>query len=553
LPSTSYDYDVNGKEILDSNNSPVWSPLAPATDLQSMANTIGQYMSGVSNLFPISVVLNGGERLLDVCGFDCPYWGQDPNVAASKATSGLSWEAYISQQKAKQEMFFTNMSHTAAPTAAYVWYSAGGNPYRADACSEWEDWDWDYKDMHTVEDYPSQQAYWAGLGDNSGYTGHWQMNGCLGQSNNDMLSQALNAVGYAITFNQPLSYNWVNDGSGSPLGDIVRYYGFLKAFYTAGMIGGVAGYFNYPTGGFDAQFDANFPPHWLLQIAALGEVHAEFSYLEDILRNGSLLPGPDMNPKEYSTLPAYEFRTSYADTRVLARKMNGYKRWLITAWAADDVKRAVNVIIPVLGNFTLQATPAANVYDARVVGGVMSLTLLDSGSMGPTPLNMPSTPPDADSAGYVTYSLNISTVGNGVVFANSVAPCGVNGGPCSETLGSGTNVTLTATASYGYVFTGWSGGGCSGTGACVVTMNSNQTVTATFNIGTSPVLYGDVNGDGNVTINDAELTAQYAIGLPVANFILTNAEVDGNKYVNIDDAFLIAEYAVGLISKFPVQ
>ncbi|MEK7520185.1 MAG: hypothetical protein AAB581_03030, partial [Patescibacteria group bacterium] len=29
-------------------------------------------------------------------------------------------------------------------------------------------------------------------------------------------------------------------------------------------------------------------------------------------------------------------------------------------------------------------------------------------------------------------------------------------------------------------FTGWSGGGCSGTGGCSVTMNSNQTVTASF-------------------------------------------------------------------------
>jgi hypothetical protein len=41
-------------------------------------------------------------------------------------------------------------------------------------------------------------------------------------------------------------------------------------------------------------------------------------------------------------------------------------------------------------------------------------------------------------------------------------------------------VTLTARADLGSSFGGWSGGGCSGTGTCVVTLNANTTVTATF-------------------------------------------------------------------------
>jgi uncharacterized repeat protein (TIGR02543 family) len=44
----------------------------------------------------------------------------------------------------------------------------------------------------------------------------------------------------------------------------------------------------------------------------------------------------------------------------------------------------------------------------------------------------------------------------------------------------GTQVAVTATANTGYQFTGWSGGGCSGTGACTLTMTGNTTVTATF-------------------------------------------------------------------------
>jgi hypothetical protein len=41
-------------------------------------------------------------------------------------------------------------------------------------------------------------------------------------------------------------------------------------------------------------------------------------------------------------------------------------------------------------------------------------------------------------------------------------------------------VRLTATAAAGSTFTGWSGGGCSGTGPCTVTVTDRVTVTATF-------------------------------------------------------------------------
>jgi phospholipase C len=55
---------------------------------------------------------------------------------------------------------------------------------------------------------------------------------------------------------------------------------------------------------------------------------------------------------------------------------------------------------------------------------------------------------------------------------------------CSATFANGTVVTLTATPGGGSTFTGWSGGGCSGTGTCSVTVSSSAaetTVTAGFN------------------------------------------------------------------------
>jgi len=83
-----------------------------------------------------------------------------------------------------------------------------------------------------------------------------------------------------------------------------------------------------------------------------------------------------------------------------------------------------------------------------------------------------------------TYTLTVSKAGTG---SGTVTGTGINcGSDCSETVADGTSITLTTTPSAGSTFTGWSGGGCSGTGSCAVTLDANKTVTATFNTTTSP-------------------------------------------------------------------
>jgi len=52
---------------------------------------------------------------------------------------------------------------------------------------------------------------------------------------------------------------------------------------------------------------------------------------------------------------------------------------------------------------------------------------------------------------------------------------------------AGTSVTLTAQANDGYSFTGWGGGGCSGTGSCLVTMDQARNISASFE-GAGPVV-----------------------------------------------------------------
>lgn len=103
-----------------------------------------------------------------------------------------------------------------------------------------------------------------------------------------------------------------------------------------------------------------------------------------------------------------------------------------------------------------------------------------------------------------TYSLTVSRAGTGIGTVTS-SPAGINCGvDCAETYGHGTVVMLTAAPSAGSAFAGWSGGGCTGTGACVVTMTAATTVTATFTLNTYTLsLTRAGTGSGTVTSSPA--------------------------------------------------
>ncbi|MBI2087107.1 MAG: hypothetical protein HYT69_03000 [Candidatus Zambryskibacteria bacterium] len=97
------------------------------------------------------------------------------------------------------------------------------------------------------------------------------------------------------------------------------------------------------------------------------------------------------------------------------------------------------------------------------------------------------------------YVLNVSRSGTGSGTVTS-SPLGINcGSNCSENYDYNTSVTLTATPSGGSIFSGWSGGGCSGTGSCVVTMSSATSVTANFTLSTYNLTTSINSGSGTIT------------------------------------------------------
>lgn len=138
--------------------------------------------------------------------------------------------------------------------------------------------------------------------------------------------------------------------------------------------------------------------------------------------------------------------------------------------------------------------PANNVLAVNLTLTASASTPLGTYTIGPTSgasFATESNAPvftDYDMSGQVPFTiivgqtLNVtkSGTGTGTVTANSgLINCGA---VCSD-IYPGTVVTLTSTPLAGGSFTGWSGGGCSGTGTCVVTVNAATTVNAQFDVG----------------------------------------------------------------------
>jgi hypothetical protein len=78
------------------------------------------------------------------------------------------------------------------------------------------------------------------------------------------------------------------------------------------------------------------------------------------------------------------------------------------------------------------------------------------------------------------HTLKVQLAGSGSGEVTS-SPAGIEcGSACEAEFEEGSAVTLTATHALGSVFAGWSGGGCSGTGSCEVTLTAATSVTASF-------------------------------------------------------------------------
>jgi len=365
LPPETWCRDAAGS-ILGAPKKKAWSPEAPDAVFAKAGAAAADPLKALRRKVPVAMVLNGGEYALGVYGFNREAWSADPAVTKARADRG--WFEYISERKAHQELILSEAVRGACPDRTLYIFYFNVCPHR-ERYDTWWHWAWDYPPMKPVSDLPSSSIYY--LEFNSGWTG-----------DNDLLTQTMNAVAQHAAQGQPLSYNWVCAGwTRESLGekafsDLDRYTGFLKCYYAAGMVGAVAGYFSYPKGGFDGDVGPD-PPHWLGQMMVLARVHALFSHLEEFLRTGDLLPGPNKH-RWSKDFPAYELPTGDAAARVVGRRHRQRPEWLLVAWAAGGPDREVQVTVPDLGRVRLEARAAGRAYRAAVQDGKPAVTQVDN-------------------------------------------------------------------------------------------------------------------------------------------------------------------------------
>lgn len=145
----------------------------------------------------------------------------------------------------------------------------------------------------------------------------------------------------------------------------------------------------------------------------------------------------------------------------------------------------LNYTVNVLG---LQTGTHRTLYAATEGGGVYALV-------------EPVAPPPSN------YQLTVTVAGTGSGTVTST-PVGIscNSGTCSKIFDSDAVIGLTATANSFSIFAGWSGECTNSSGDCNLTMLTNKTVTALFDL--APKIKISRTGSGYSTVQEAQASAQ---------------------------------------------
>lgn len=122
------------------------------------------------------------------------------------------------------------------------------------------------------------------------------------------------------------------------------------------------------------------------------------------------------------------------------------------------------------------------------------------------------------------YALSVTNQGTGVGTVTS-SPSGIScGSTCSASFAAGTAVTLTAQATTGSTFSGWSGACTGSSSSCSVSMDSARSVTANFSTEVTTrtlTLSKSGNGTGSVTSSPSGLSCAMDCNGASSNFSKT--------------------------------
>ena len=408
-----------------------------------------------------------------------------------------------------------------------------------------------------LDDMESGQAKWSTTGDLFSLTGStweswshaWAASSTAPASAALTLSSPLNLTGYAgaaikLTYaSQMASANDFVDLEGSVDGGVT--------WTKVTSLGGTTSYWKTSVIDLSA---LGKPAALLLRFNAHAQSGLVF-YLDDVFVNAWV----GVDSASFATTPAQitaaspaTFLASYTSTDMTLPVTYSWNFGDGTTPVTNSTNPSVNHTFASAGDYTVQLT-VTNPYDSKVVsqpvhaanpGGEYSLTI-NSGTGGSVTKNPNQTYYSSGTsvtltatanAGYtfsgwsgdltgstnpVTVVMNANKTINAnftqtqfTLTTNTVGSGSITKTPDQPTYPSGTSVTLAATPAAGWSFGSWSGA-CTGTGACVVTMDSNKSVTATFTQN-QYTLTTSVTGQGSITKTPDQATYTFGQSVTLA-------------------------------------
>jgi hypothetical protein len=128
-----------------------------------------------------------------------------------------------------------------------------------------------------------------------------------------------------------------------------------------------------------------------------------------------------------------------------------------------------------------------------------------------------------------TLTVTTSGTGSGTVTGAGIDCGGAGHSDCSETVAQGATITLAASAASGSAFGGFSGGGCGATTPCTVTLDSDQSVAATFTANPAPpaqrTLTVTTSGLGTGTVTGAGIDCGGALHVDCSETVAQGATI----------------------------
>lgn len=391
------------------NGDTAWNYNLSQEDIDTIATYWASKIAAVDTALKavghkVDFVLDQGEWGPGVLGFD--YWTvvSDPTIRATlerdylvnpdAAVDPYAWVRYdlfrfVSDVAAKVHGAVKDATLAAVPdTGEFLYYINSGSQDRG-RYGSWTDWGHDPAiTLHRFGTIPVAESY-------------TYSNNSFGVGEQNIVRKLLNAVGEQFSLGEPFAYNFVTSGWWDEVATEEQHeswLGYLKIMYLTGQIGANAGYYNDDIWKRDrGDVPTDNTPDYLDQIILLGQVHAAFTWLDDFILDGRLLPGPFQH--YFSKIrPAYEMPVYENGQLVdevtqpvhaLARINAEGTKLLVSVWAGDAVDRTVTVDlsssgIAGIGRLDLLARQTGTIYIVEVKDGQAVATLLDTDPLHPS-------------------------------------------------------------------------------------------------------------------------------------------------------------------------